>query len=66
MRSNAWQWHRSARSSATSDADDYRRLFPDGRIGSDPTLSRPEHGARLVDAAVHDLKDDYQRFLTQA
>jgi creatinine amidohydrolase len=49
-----------------ADADDYRRLFPDGRIGSDPTLSRPEHGARLVAAAVHDLKEDYERFLTQA
>jgi creatinine amidohydrolase len=49
-----------------ADADDYRRLFPDGRIGSDPTLATPEHGARLVEAAVHDLKDDYQRFLSQA
>ena len=49
-----------------ADADDYRRLFPDGRIGSDPGLSRPEHGGRLVTAAVNDLKEDYQRFLTQA
>src|SRR5215469_14256474 len=35
-----------------TDAADYRRLFPDGRIGSDPTLASPEHGARLIDAAV--------------
>jgi creatinine amidohydrolase len=49
-----------------ADADDYRRLFPDGRIGSDPTLATPEHGRRLVAAAVNDLKEDYRRFLTQA
>jgi creatinine amidohydrolase len=49
-----------------ADADDYRRLFPDGRIGSDPTLATPEHGKRLVDAAVHDISDDYKRFLAQA
>src|SRR6185437_3559348 len=49
-----------------ADADDYRRLFSDGRIGSDPSLATPEHGARLVTAAVHDLEADYRRFLTEA
>jgi creatinine amidohydrolase len=49
-----------------ADADDYRRLFPDGRIGSDPTLATPEHGRRLVEAAVRDISTDYTRFLTQA
>ncbi|HZS84076.1 MAG TPA: creatininase family protein [Stellaceae bacterium] len=49
-----------------ADADDYRRLFPDGRIGSDPTLASPEHGARLVEAAVCDVAEDYRRFLAQA
>jgi creatinine amidohydrolase len=48
-----------------ADAEDYRRLFPDGRIGSDPTLATPEHGKRLVDAAVRDIVVDYQNFLTQ-
>ncbi|HLJ65284.1 MAG TPA: creatininase family protein [Stellaceae bacterium] len=49
-----------------ADADDYRRLFPDGRIGSDPSLARPEHGARFVEIAGHDIAEDYRRFLSEA
>ena len=45
------------------DALDYRRRFPDGRIGSDPTLATPEAGKRLYDAAVADLTKDYHDFL---
>ena len=45
------------------DADDYRRRYPDGRIGSLPSLSSPEHGKRLYDAAVADLTADYCAFL---
>ncbi len=48
-----------------ADADDYRRLFPDGRIGSDPTLASPEHGARFVAAAAKDVSEDYLTFLDQ-
>lgn len=46
------------------DCDDYRRRFPDGRIGSDPTLATAEIGARLREAAVNDLAQDYREFLT--
>jgi len=49
-----------------ADADDYRRLFPDGRIGSDPSLASPEHGKHFVEAAIKDIGEDYQRFLGQA
>ena len=42
-----------------SDAADYRRNFPDGRIGSNSALATPEAGKRLYDAAVAALTKDY-------
>jgi creatinine amidohydrolase len=44
-------------------AADYRARYPDGRIGSDPSLSSPEHGKRLYDAAVLDMVEAYNAFL---
>jgi creatinine amidohydrolase len=46
-----------------TDAADYRRHFPDGRIGSNPALATPEAGKRLYDAAVAGLAKDYQRWM---
>jgi creatinine amidohydrolase len=46
------------------DAEDYRRQFADGRIGSDPSLATTEHGERLFEAAVADVAQDYGRFLS--
>ena len=45
------------------DSADYRRRFPDGRIGSDPSLSTPEHGERLYAAAVEDMAEIYNAFM---
>jgi creatinine amidohydrolase len=46
------------------DADDYRRRFPDGRIGSDPSQATPEAGGRIVKAAADALVKDYSDFIT--
>lgn len=45
------------------DADDYRRRFPDGRIGSDPSQATPEKGERLIAAASKALVGDFERFM---
>ncbi|MDH5823726.1 creatininase family protein [Luteimonas sp. RD2P54] len=47
------------------DARDYREKFPDGRIGSDPSLASIEAGARLFEASVADTIEDYQAFLAR-
>ena len=47
-----------------ADAADYRRKFPDGRIGSNPALATPEAGRRLYDAAVAAIVKDYQAWVT--
>ena len=46
-----------------TDATDYRQRFPDGRIGSDPSLASVEHGERLFHAAVEDVVKEYEAFL---
>ena len=51
------------RSGGFFEAADYRRRFPDGRIGSDPSLSTPEHGELLYRAAVEDMAEAYRAFL---
>ena len=50
------------RSKGFFDSADYRRRFPDGRIGSDPSLSSPEHGERLYTVAVEDMVELYRSF----
>lgn len=49
--------------SGFGDAQDYRRRFPDGRIGSDPSLASVEAGRRLFEAGVEDLIEDYRAFV---
>jgi creatinine amidohydrolase/Fe(II)-dependent formamide hydrolase-like protein len=47
------------------DAFDYRVRFPDGRIGSDPTLATPEHGAQLVATAAQALISEARAFFAE-
>ncbi|WP_022697104.1 creatininase family protein [Euryhalocaulis caribicus] len=44
------------------DAADYRRRFPDGRIGSDPSQATPEKGAHIVKAAKAGLISEVGKF----
>ncbi len=43
--------------------EDFRRRYPDGRIGSDPSLASAEHGQRIYQAAVTDLAEMYREFI---
>jgi len=44
------------------DAEDYRRRFPDGRIGSDPSQASVAAGERIVEAAVRSLIAEFRQF----
>jgi creatinine amidohydrolase/Fe(II)-dependent formamide hydrolase-like protein len=44
------------------DAEDYRRRFPDGRIGSDPSQASVAAGERIVAAAVKALIPEFRQF----
>jgi creatinine amidohydrolase len=44
------------------DAQDYRRRFPDGRIGSDPSQASPEAGEKIVAAAVKAVIAEFKSF----
>ena len=44
------------------DAADYRRRFPDGRIGSNPSLANAEAGKALFETALRGIISDYTQF----
>lgn len=47
-------------------AVDFRCRYPDGRMGSNPALARPEHGQQFYERAVKDLSRAYLEFLHEA
>ncbi|WP_088890953.1 creatininase family protein [Leptolyngbya ohadii] len=46
-------------------AIDFRRRYPDGRMGSNPALATPEHGKQFYDLAVKELTSRYLEFLSR-
>jgi creatinine amidohydrolase len=44
------------------DAEDYRRRFPDGRIGSDPSQASVEAGEKIVAVAVRAVVAEFKNF----
>ena len=47
-------------------AADFRRRYPDGRMGSNPALATPEHGQQFYELAVKELSHAYLEFLNAA
>ena len=45
-----------------TDAEDYRSNFPDGRIGSDPSLATVADGKKLVELSKEGLIADFAKF----
>ncbi len=48
------------------DSADYRKRFPDGRIGSNPSLANPEAGQKLFEKALEGLAKDWLEFAAAA
>ncbi len=46
--------------------DDFRRRYPDGRMGSDPSLASVAHGDTIRAAVVAELAAAYRAFLAEA
>jgi creatinine amidohydrolase len=44
-------------------AADFRQNYPDGRMGSDPSLATIEHGQRFYEIAVKEISADYLKFV---
>jgi creatinine amidohydrolase len=52
-----------AKGYAIYGAADFRRRYPDGRMGSNPALAKPEHGQRFYELAVEEITRSYQEFI---
>jgi len=43
----------------------FRQAYPDGRMGSNPSLATADHGQQFYGAAVRELSESYRAFLTE-
>ena len=48
------------------DAEDFRRRFPDGRIGSDPGQASIEAGEKIVSLTVKGVIQEFRQFAAAA
>lgn len=44
---------------------DFRRRYPEGRMGSHPELASVEAGERIIEKVAADLAEDYRKFVTE-
>jgi creatinine amidohydrolase len=44
---------------------DFRRRYPEGRMGSHPELASVEAGERIIEAVAQDLAEEYRVFLSE-
>lgn len=44
---------------------DFRRRYPEGRMGSHPELASVEAGVRIIEAVAADLAEEYRKFVTE-
>jgi creatinine amidohydrolase len=44
---------------------DFRRRYPEGRMGSHPELASVEAGQKIIEAVAVDLVEDYRKFVTE-
>ncbi len=51
------------KSGPINNYEDFRLRYPDGRMGSDPYLAKPDHGKIFLDKAVSAMMDDLSQFL---
>ncbi len=48
-----------------TDWRDFRTRFPDGRMGSDPSMATPEHGRRFLVSAAAEILERHGAFLRE-
>ncbi len=48
------------------NAEQNQRIHTDGLIDSDPRLSKPEEGKRLIETDVAEMLEDYKKFLRRS
>jgi creatinine amidohydrolase len=45
--------------------EEFRKRYPDGRMGSNPALATIEHGQQLFELSVKELVSQYNDFIAE-